>query len=80
MTTGVNDSFQVHAPGGVGLKMEIYDRWGELVFYYKGDITGGWDGKFNGNFLPPDVFVYYIEVTYLDNEVRTAKGSITTIK
>lgn len=75
-----NDFFQVYAPGGKRLKMKIFDRWGELMFAYDGDMTGKWDGKYKGDILPTGVFVYYIEVTYLDNQVRTSKGSVTIIK
>ena len=77
---GYNDFFQVYAVGGRAMKMTVYDRWGELMYSWDGDMTGKWDGTFNGEALPPAVFVYYIEVTYLDNQMRAAKGSVTIVK
>ena len=70
------------------LNFVIYNRWGEKVFEnddasttgncasYCCRIGKGWDG---GNFSP-QVFVYYLEVTYTDNEMVTQKGNITLVR
>jgi gliding motility-associated-like protein len=58
----------------------IYDRWGEMV--YEGllgppnDPTFGWDGTLRGKPLSPAVFVYYLEVEFVDGAVRAYKGDI----
>lgn len=56
---GGNDTF---TPKGTGMKwffLQIYDRWGSLVFSGK-DV--GWDGTFKGVFCKDDVYVYKIVV------------------
>jgi hypothetical protein len=42
----------------------------------------GWDGTFRGQPMNSDVFVYYIEVTYLSDveETITEKGNLTLIR
>jgi len=82
---GQNDIFY---PRGTGLDkiktFRIYSRWGELV-YEKTSITindkaEGWDGTFNGNVLPPDVFVYMIEAQCEDGQTILFKGDITLVR
>ena len=57
----------------------IYDRWGEKVFETE-DKSIGWDGTFRGEILAPDVYVYYIEGTCLDQQAFELKGNITLIR
>jgi len=82
---GQNDIFY---PRGTGLDkiktFRIYSRWGELV-YEKTSITindkaEGWDGTYNGNVLPPDVFVYMIEAQCEDGQTILFKGDITLVR
>ncbi len=81
---GANDIFIPYF--GVGVKninkMQIFDRWGNLVFaadnFLPNDLsTNGWDGNFNGRAMDPAVFVYMIEIEFLDDEVFTYKGDVT---
>jgi len=57
----------------------IYDRWGEKVFETS-DINKGWDGTFRGKPCDPGVFVYYLEVTCIDDQKNLRKGNITLIR
>lgn len=77
---GLNDTWQVYAPGAERMYVKVFDRWGELVFNSDGPIDAKWDGKHNGKILPTDVFVYYIEVVYLDQQRTARKGSVTILK
>jgi hypothetical protein len=87
---GTNDYF---APGlGIGVErvnyMRVYDRWGELLFsrnaiapsVFQDSLTEGWDGRFNGKFVNPDVYVYAIEVLFLDGKVLLYRGDITVVR
>jgi gliding motility-associated-like protein len=72
---GFNDRFTIYAGGNVRQisTMQIFDRWGELVFerdnFAFGDERFGWDGKFRGKAVNPGVFVYFAEIEYLDGRV-----------
>jgi len=75
-----NDVFLPIAKGIVDFQMQIYDRWGNLVFESK-DKTIGWDGyDRDGNLLPAGVYVYKL-VLRLSNDQRTTQiGDVTLIR
>lgn len=80
---GLNDIF---APSGIGagmgentFTMRIYDRWGKLVFE-SNDFLTGWDGKYNGDFVHPGVYSYFVEVQYADKLWRKFWGRVTLVK
>ena len=60
--------------------MQIFDRWGNLIFETK-DKTIGWDGyDKNGQLLPAGVYVYKL-VMRLSNDQRTTQiGDVTLIR
>lgn len=59
--------------------MEIYDRWGKLIFVTRDKATG-WNGTINGTPQPEGVYVYKIEVRGFDGQVLNAHGTITLIR
>jgi gliding motility-associated-like protein len=76
----VNDVFLPVAKGIVDFQMQIFDRWGNLIFE-SNDKTIGWDGyDKNGNLLPAGVYVYKL-VLRLSNDQRTTQiGDVTLIR
>ncbi len=62
----------------------IYDRWGELVFENKdfklNDINSGWNGNFRNKEMEAGVYVWYLEVEFLDGTMFSLKGSTTLIR
>jgi len=56
-----NDVFYVYGTGIVEFKMQIYDRWGMLLFEST-SMTDGWDGTFMGNKVQQDTYV--VKITY----------------
>jgi gliding motility-associated-like protein len=57
---GVNDIFRAIGNSGCSeFEIFIYNRWGEMIFESK-NIEKGWDGKYNGNNVPSDVYCYLI--------------------
>ncbi|GAB4255769.1 MAG: hypothetical protein Kow0027_22600 [Saprospiraceae bacterium] len=84
---GINDIFRVYT--GIGVTninfFRVYDRWGELVFDAKdlapsADGTIGWDGRFNGEDMDPAVFMYLIEVEFLDGRVLLYRGDVALLR
>ncbi|MDZ4748703.1 MAG: gliding motility-associated C-terminal domain-containing protein [Saprospiraceae bacterium] len=83
---GFNDFFTLFTDSDVQkiTLMEIYTRWGDLVFR-KTDIDPnvpgqGWDGKFAGENLNPGVYVYRIEIVYGDGLEDQLAGDITIVR
>ena len=64
--------------------MLLFDRWGCLIFeatdFPVNDNAYSRDGKFKGEYMNPGVFVYNIEVEFIDGVVVPYKGSVTLIK
>lgn len=78
----INDVFFVK---GIGLKsegfyMEVFDRWGTLLFSTK-DINKGWDGTVKGQKAAEGVYVYRVKVVG-NNGVgkKEFKGHVTLMK
>jgi gliding motility-associated-like protein len=82
---GKNDYFY---PRGEGIErvsnFRVFNRWGQMVFermnFELNDERAGWDGRFNGQQLPPDVYVYTMQSTCSTGEILKWKGDITLIK
>jgi gliding motility-associated-like protein len=59
-------------------EMWIYNRYGQILFYTK-KINEGWDGTFNGNFVPSATYVYLIKYTDSDGVLQTQKGVVAVV-
>ncbi len=84
---GTNDIFSPLVGTGVTniRKMQVFDRWGELVYLQNNFLpdalgTQGWNGTFQGKNMNPAVFIYTIEVEFADGRVLTYKGDITLLR
>ncbi|MEO0338296.1 MAG: gliding motility-associated C-terminal domain-containing protein [Bacteroidota bacterium] len=86
---GRNDELRVYACRGVSAVnyARVFDRWGSLLYQEQNigipDCAGGtvlWDGKFNGRDLPAGVYVYIIEVEFIDNVTLVYRGDISIIR
>ncbi len=58
---------------------QIYNRWGKLV-YDNENPDLGWDGTFNGQPSPSDVYIYRIIYQRLSGEVKEESGEVTLIR
>ncbi|MCX7696866.1 MAG: gliding motility-associated C-terminal domain-containing protein [Bacteroidales bacterium] len=76
---GMNDVLYVLGGGIKQMKFFIYDRWGEKVFETT-TLQQGWDGTFRGKPVDPGVFVYYLSVTFINDETVIKKGNITVVR
>ena len=86
---GRNDEFRVFACQGVRnvTNVQVFDRWGGLVFGADNlppnclDGIVLWDGTGqNGKPVNPGVFVYVVEVEFLDNTTLVYRGDITVLR
>ena len=81
---GNNDRFWVFA-GQEAFKVHefrVFNRWGEQVyatFDYNPQaqtIDNGWDGTFDNKTMNPAVFVYYVDIEYIDGRREILKGDV----
>ena len=77
---GNNDEFRIIVGKDVmGVKMEIYDRWGKLVFV-SNEINKGWDGKYNNKDAEIGTYQYIVKVRLRDKTIKTFKGDFTLLR
>jgi len=76
-----NDVFipQIDGVLSDGFLMQIYDRWGVLIFEStSADI--GWDGYYKGELMPQGVYVYKLDLKLANGEREVRIGDITLLK
>jgi gliding motility-associated-like protein len=73
---GVNDKFIIIKPFGTDLELEVFNRWGNVV-YYNANYNNDWDGRGTNNFLGQDLMDggYYYTL-----RAKDSKGNIQIFK
>jgi gliding motility-associated-like protein len=62
--------------------IQIFDRWGGLVFETK-DVSQGWDGSFRGKSAPPGVFLFRVSAILNFGDLRfpvEKSGTVTVVR
>jgi gliding motility-associated-like protein len=77
---GLNDRYGISNPFATGelISFEIFDRWGNLVFFTD-DVFGRWDGSFKGEPVNPAVFLYKVRYR-CEGEEYVKSGSVTVLR
>lgn len=76
---GVNDVLWVHGLGVIEMDFIIYDRWGEKMFRSQ-SLDQGWNGTIRNVEAVPDVYVYYLSVTFADGTSTVFEGNFTLVR
>ncbi len=79
LTDYSNHVFFPISQGVKEFKMQIFNRWGELIFETN-DINIGWDGYYKGQLCPQDVYVYQARATFIDGRTVEKKGDVLLIR
>ncbi|MBX2901555.1 MAG: gliding motility-associated C-terminal domain-containing protein [Cyclobacteriaceae bacterium] len=75
-----NDVFLPIVKGAEEFNMQIFDRWGNLIFESNSSNIG-WDGyDKNGRLLPAGVYVYKLTIRLSDGQRSTQIGDVTMIR
>jgi gliding motility-associated-like protein len=78
---GINDLWEIYGnkKSWLFVEVNVFDRWGEKVFE-SNDINFAWDGKFKGTLMEPNVYVYVLKVTFVDDYTASNKGTVTIVR
>lgn len=76
---GHNEKFKVVVTYATKFRLEIYDRWGELL-HVSTDPEEGWDGTYRGNAVQEDVYVWRAYVTNSMNWNKELIGRVTVVE
>jgi len=61
------------------ITFKIFNRWGELVYNNENPL-GGWDGRYNGNLAPSEIYTYYAEFELTDGVTKSKKGEVLLLR
>ena len=78
-TSYENDFFFPKYEGVEKYNLEIFNRWGELVFV-SNDVRRGWDGWYKGHPAKQDVYVWKCQATFSDGRETVLKGDLTLLR
>lgn len=76
---GLNDYFVTPGWYIKDYRIRIYNRWGEKL-YESESLYRSWEGKYNGEVVENEAYLYIIETTGIDNIKRNYKGTVTVIR
>lgn len=76
---GYNDGFGVWGKDIAGLTLEVFDRWGLLVWSTT-TLEGRWDGTYKGREAPVDTYVWKLRATERSGRQREAIGHVTLVR
>jgi gliding motility-associated-like protein len=81
----LNDKFEFDILGATTVNVQIWNRWGQLVYSNPAQVNGlngsdGWDGTFNGQPVAYDTYTYQFDVTYFDGHHQTMAGTLTVMR
>lgn len=82
---GINDTFELFGFGAIRVEvLEIFDRWGNLVFssppFLLGEKSRQWDGSLNGRNLPDGVYLWKLRAVFPDGFIDHKMGSILLVR
>ena len=74
-----NDVFHPIIIGAEEYELNIFNKWGELLFIST-DQNIGWDGYYREELSKQDVYVYKIKVKYIDGRTESFVGDLTLLR
>lgn len=74
-----NNVFFPYTDGVIKFKIEIFNRWGELVFE-SNDINIGWDGYYNGQLCQQDVYIWKAFLKLNNGKEYNKSGDVTLLR
>ncbi len=75
----INDVFSGSFIGVEWVKIEVFNRWGERLFYSE-DLDFAWDGTFKGQKVPDGVYTWKLIYRRNKSQEQEMSGHVTVIK
>jgi len=75
---GLNDVFRPEGESVMEFRIEIYDRWGHVV-YSSSEFNQGWNGTVYDEKAAEGVYAYQIYIAGFNNEIVSRAGHVTIV-
>jgi len=77
---GVNDFFSVKGQGADNFSLEVYNRWGQMV-YQSDDLNEEWNGDYRGSQVPMGTYVYQVKAVNVSGDnTMVKKGTVVLVR
>jgi gliding motility-associated-like protein len=77
---GVNDVFKLNPKGMKNIELEIFNRWGQVLYTFSG-INAAWDGRNTfGEKVPDGTYFFFVRATGFDDKVFEKKGTVNLFR
>jgi len=76
---GINEEFYGDGEGIISYTMNIYDRWGEMIFQ-SNDKDLHWDGTYKGKQVQQGTYIYYFYIIDWRNDDHEYRGHVTLMR
>ena len=76
---GQNDEFKVYSHCIADLTLQVFDRWGNLVFTGSG-LSAAWDGSYGGKLMNTGSYVYQLQYTLSNGKKTKTKGNFSLMR
>lgn len=81
---GINDRFFLIGKGVQSYSLQVFNRWGQLVYDKGGlpanDKSTGWDGTENGEDSSSDTYIYQVVVEFVNGARKVLKGEVILVR
>jgi gliding motility-associated-like protein len=71
---GINDYFTIQGEGLEEVKIQIFDRWGKMVYEGENDDIR-WDGTYKGFLVPAGSYAYVIDYKFVNQVPKQKTGA-----
>lgn len=75
---GMNDTFGIAGEGVLEFKMQIFNRWGQLI-YESVNANDRWDGTFQGVKVPMGTYIYKVSAKGPTGQKQNKEGNVNVI-
>lgn len=75
----LNHYFRVIAGNITSMRLQIFNRWGELIFVTE-DVNSGWDGTYNGEMCPDGTYTWKLDYSDLRKNPFQSVGHINLLR
>lgn len=75
---GLNDTFGVAGEAIKDFKMQIFNRWGQLI-YESSNANERWDGTYGGQKVPMGTYVYKVTASSPNGQRQNKEGNLNVI-
>jgi gliding motility-associated-like protein len=75
---GMNDTFGAYGEAVKDFKMQVFNRWGQVIFETN-NFSTQWDGTFDGMPAPQGSYVYRVAATGITGRSATRDGTVSLI-